>query len=369
MLSTLSFLELAIEKRKQEKVLRQLPAAKNGIDFYSNDYLGFSTESGLTEIVVNEIIQQPDLLKGATGSRLISGNSDRTMQVESFLAHKHQVQSALLFPSGYTANLAFFSSVPQRGDTILMDECIHRSVRDGVRLSDAHKIKFRHNDMQHLEELLKRSRGNCFIAVESLYSMDGDFAPLHALTLIAKRYNANLVVDEAHAFGIFGYGLVSQKKLQHRVFATMITYGKALGLHGAAILGTELLISFLINFSSAFIYTTGSSDLYAISIQKGYEFLKENPERIQDLQNNILLLRNSGLPFSSASESPIQILRGTTISCVKNLQQQLEKEGFLTFAALAPTVKKGEERLRICLHSYNSSDEINQLSDLIKKHL
>ncbi|MDN3709580.1 hypothetical protein QW060_21660 [Myroides ceti] len=109
--------------------------------------------------------------------------------------------------------------------------------------------------------------------------------------------------------------------------------------------------------------------MYAISIQKGYEFLKENPERIQDLQNNILLLRNSGLPFSSASESPIQILRGTTISCVKNLQQQLEKEGFLTFAALAPTVKKGEERLRICLHSYNSSDEINQLSDLIKKHL
>ena len=365
MLNTLLKLKDRLEKRKNENILRSLKPEKQGIDFYSNDYLGLAQNELFLEILLQEINQQPPLLKGATGSRLISGNSNFTMDVEFFLAKKHSVESALLLPSGYLANVAFFSAIPQRGDTVIMDEFIHRSVRDGAKLSNAKRLKFRHNNLDHLEKLLKEASGNCFIAVESLYSMEGDFAPLEKLTTLAERYNASLIVDEAHAFGVFGYGLVAQKNLQQKVFATVVTFGKALGLHGAAIFGNQTLISYLINFSSPVIYSTGSSDFHAMSIKKGYDFLEDNSTLSQDLQNNIKEFRKIGLPTLSDQQSPIQIIPMSDTSSAKNLQQHLEKRGFLTFAAVAPTVKEGEERLRICLHSFNSKQEINQVTKII----
>lgn len=366
MFNTLLKLNQALEDRKQKDTLRWLKPPKKGIDFYSNDYLGFTQNVLLQEMLLKEINQQPYLLKGAAGSRLISGNSDLTIEVEAFLAKKHGAESALLLPSGYLANTAFFSSIPQRGDTVLMDEFVHRSVRDGTRLSTARRLKFTHNDLNHLEKLLKEAKGTCFIAVESLYSMEGDFAPLEKLTELADRYKACLVVDEAHAFGVFGYGLVAKNNLQKKVFATVVTYGKALGMHGAAILGNQTIISYLVNFSSPVIYTTGSNDFHAMSIKKGYDFLDNNSTLIQNLQDNIREFRNISLPTLSDAQSPIQILPMSNISSAKKLQRHLENRQFLTFAAVAPTVKEGEERLRICLHAFNSKEEINQLTNIIK---
>ena len=367
MRNVISKLKDSLEKRNTENVLRSLKPKKEGIDFYSNDYLGLAQNTTFLGVLLQEINQQPDFLKGATGSRLISGNSNFTMEVEAFIAKKHNVESALLLPSGYLANLALFSAIPQRGDIVLMDEFIHRSVRDGARLSNAKPLKFRHNDLDHLEELLKKAEGNYFIAVESLYSMEGDFANLEQITEIAKKYSASLIVDEAHAFGVFGYGLVAQKNLQNKVFVTVVTYGKALGMHGAAILGDQKIISYLVNFSSPVIYTTGSNDLHAMSIKKGYDFLENNSILNQNLQDNISEFRKSNLPTLSDAQSPIQIVPMPNISSAKKAQQHLEHKGFLTFAAVAPTVKKGEERLRICLHSFNSKEEINQLTTIIKE--
>ncbi|CAM4192637.1 aminotransferase class I/II-fold pyridoxal phosphate-dependent enzyme [Flavobacterium weaverense] len=369
MLNTLSKLKDSLEKRNTENVLRSLKHKKEGVDFYSNDYLGMAQNVPFQEIVLQEINQQPQLLKGATGSRLISGNSNFTMEVEAFIANKHMVESALLLPSAYLANLALLSAIPQRGDIVLMDECIHRSVRDGLRLSNAKSLKFKHNDLEHLEKLLKEANGNRFIAVESLYSMEGDFAPLEKLAVLAEKYNAALIVDEAHAFGVFGYGIVAQKNLHKKVFATIVTYGKALGMHGAAILGNQTMICYLVNFSSPVIYTTGSNDLHAMSIKKGYHFLENNSILNQNLQENISEFRKSNLPTLSDPQSPIQIVPMANVSSAKRAQQHLENKGFLTFAAVAPTVKEGEERLRICLHSFNSKEEIDQLTKIIKEFI
>lgn len=351
----------ALAHRAKLDILRSLKVPKNGIDFYSNDYLGLTRSKEFRTLLLEAIHTDPTLLVGATGSRLISGNSVYAMQTEAFIATKHKAAAALLFPSGFMANLALFSSVPQRGDTLLMDEFIHRSVRDGARLSAAKCYKFRHNDLNQLEQLLKKNKGTVFIAIESLYSMEGDFADLEAIVALAERYQAALIVDEAHAFGVFGYGLVAHKNLQDKVFATVVTYGKAMGLHGSTILGSHSLISYLVNFAAAFTYTTAMNDCHAMSLQKGYEFLTIHSELAQTLQQRILEFRTLDLPLLSAANSPIQTLLMPGSTAARALQKKLEEQQLLTFAIVSPTVKAGTERLRICLHAFNTQTELDQL--------
>ncbi len=283
------------------------------------------------------------------------------------IANEHKVEAALLFSSGYNANLALFSALLTRHDVVLVDENIHRSVHDGIKLSNAKKIKFKHNDLDHLEKLLQRVKERCFIAVESLYSMDGDCAPLIELVELANKYNAALVVDEAHAFGVFGYGLVHQFGLQCKVFATVVTYGKAMGMSGATILANQLVIDYLINYASPFIYTTAIADFHVTGLRKGYQFIKENKSLQESLQYNISHFRNSGLTSSSNKNSPIQILKFESRSQLTKIQNQLEEAGINTFAVFPPTV--AEERLRICLHAFNTQEEINQLIEKIKENV
>jgi len=351
----------ALTDRSNSDTLRSLKARKQGIDFYSNDYLGLTHNEEFKSKLIETIQERPNLLMGATGSRLISGNSECTMETEKWIAVKHQVEAALLFPSGFVANMALLATVPQRGDTILLDECIHRSVREGARLSAAQVYKFKHNDLNMLEDLLTKNNRTTFIAVESLYSMEGDFAPLKEMIVLAERYNAVLIVDEAHALGVFGYGIVAMNKLQDRVFATVVTYGKAMGLHGAAVLGSKTLIDYLINFAASFIYTTAFSDWHAVSIQKGYEFMATHSELAEQLQQRIATFRSCATPTSSHEKSPIQTILIPTNAAVKKLQYNLEEHRILTFAVVSPTVKEGSERLRICIHSFNTLKEINQL--------
>jgi len=367
MLKNFHHFQEALEKRKDEGTLRTLQPKSEGIDFYSNDYLGLARNSELQNLLLKLIIKNPQLLSGSTGSRLISGNSSTVIQTENFIAKEHNYSSALLFSSGYNANLALFSTLPTRHDTIIVDEKIHRSVHDACKMSHAKKLKFKHNDVEDLEQVLKKQNGNCYVAIESLYSMDGDVAPIQEIIQIVEKYKASLIVDEAHTFGVFGYGLVEKYQLQSRVLATVITYGKALGAHGAAILCDDIIKSYLINFASPFIYTTSAQDVQWMSIKTGYEFLKENEKLSLKLQENIKIFRRQNLKTPSSEKSPIQALVIPDNQKLKTVQQNLSDNGFLTYAVYSPTVKEGTERLRICLHSFNTEEEIIQLTKIIKE--
>lgn len=359
----------ALDKRNEEGTLRILKSKSEGIDFYSNDYLGLARNKELQNVLLEKIIANPQLLSGSTGSRLISGNSFTVTEIENFIAQEHQYPSALLFSSGYNANLALFSTLPSRHDTIIVDEKIHRSVHDACKMSHAKKLKFKHNDIEDLEQVLKKQNGNSYVAIESLYSMDGDIAPLQEIAQIAEKYKANLVVDEAHAFGVFGYGLVEKYQLQNKILATVITYGKALGAHGAAILCDETVKSYFINFASPFIYTTTAQDIQWMTIKTGYEFLKAHEEFSIQLQKNIAIFRRQGLDTPSAENSPIQAIIIPDNQKLKTLQQNLLENGFLTYSVYSPTVKEDTERIRICLHSFNTEEEIIQLTKIIKEFI
>ncbi|WP_412850631.1 aminotransferase class I/II-fold pyridoxal phosphate-dependent enzyme [Chryseobacterium sp. PMSZPI] len=363
-----NFQEL-LNKRKEEGTLRSLKSDTDGIDFYSNDYLGLARDTEFQEILFQKIINNPSLLLGSTGSRLISGNSKITTFTEENIAERHQFPAALLFPSGYNANLALFSTLPGRHDTVIVDEQIHRSVHDGCKISNARKLKFKHNNLQDLENVLKRQNGHCYIAIESLYSMDGNLAPIREIAALSKQYNAGLLIDEAHAFGVFGYGLVEKYQLQNDVVAAVMTYGKALGVHGAAILCSDVVKSYLINFASPFIYTTSAQDFQWMSIQTGYEFLEQNQKVSKRLQENIEIFRNQGLKSPSSAISPIQAIIVPDNRKLKTIQHILSEKGFLTYAVYSPTVKEGTERLRICLHSFNTEEEIVRLTKIIKELL
>ena len=369
MLNNILRFQESLDKRKEEGTLRHLKLQSDGIDFYSNDYLGFAKNRELQHWLLQKVMDHPQLLSGSTGSRLISGNSDVATSVENDIAQKHQFESALLFPSGYNANLALFSTLPNRHDTVIVDEQIHRSVHDGCQLSNAKKLKFKHNDTENLEDVLKRQQGHCYIAVESLYSMEGDFAPLGEIASIADHYKASLIVDEAHAFGVFGYGLMEKYQLQNHVSAAVITYGKALGAHGASILCSEAVKSYLVNYASPFIYTTSAQDFQWMGIKTGYEFLDQNPEQAKKLQDNIRIFRSQNLDSPSAETSPVQAILIPDNQTLKTLQNTLSEEGFLTYAIYSPTVKKGSERLRICLHSFNTEEEIVKLTGIIKEFI
>lgn len=274
--------ELFIKKRLDDRRiagnLRFLKPQNNLVDFCSNDYLGFARSPVLENKVEEEIKNNGKASNGSTGSRLLSGNSDYALALEEYIASVHQSEASLLFNSGYDANLGLFSSLPQRGDTIVTDELIHASAIDGARLSYANRYTFRHNDLQSLEDKLKQAKGNCYVAIESIYSMDGDSPPIPEILNLADKYNAHLIVDEAHAVGLYGLGLIDES-LKDRVFARVVTFGKALGCHGAVILGRTLLKDYLVNFARSFIYTTAAPFHQLAAAKMAYGLLLESADQ------------------------------------------------------------------------------------------
>ena len=264
-----------LEQRKTASLYRSLQVNEGLIDFCSNDYLSFARCEKLKERV-KSYTDEINPLTGSTGSRSISGNTAFAEQLEKIVAAFHQAEAGLIFNSGYDANIGLFSCLAKKEDTLICDELIHASIIDGCRLSYASRFRFAHNDLEDLESKLQRSKGNIFVAVESIYSMDGDMAPLKEIAAVCKKYNANLVVDEAHATGLFGKqgrGLVSQHGLEDEVFARVHTFGKALGCHGAVILGSETLRNYLVNFARSFIFTTALPMHSLIAVKCAYEFL------------------------------------------------------------------------------------------------
>ena len=353
--------------RKQANSLRVLPSFKDHIDFCSNDYLGFARTLSV----------QNSTTYGATGSRLISGNSNQFEELEAKIATFHKAESALIYNSGYDANLGLFSCIGERGDTIIYDQYIHASIRDGIRLSKARSFAFEHNNLSSLEKKLQQASGTIVVAIESIYSMDGDRAPLKKIRALCEKYKAELILDEAHATGIIGEngeGLAQSLNLESKLFARIHTFGKAMGCHGAIVLGSENLKQYLINFSRSFIYTTSLSEHSLNAIESAYNQLGNSTQERVQLNSNIQLFQNL-LSDDLKSKliqntSPIQCILVPGNKAVKEVENKLQLRGFNIRAILHPTIAEGKERIRICLHSFNTPEEIKScvesLEELIK---
>jgi 8-amino-7-oxononanoate synthase len=369
-----------LEQREQNNALRKLSPSNNLIDFSSNDYLGFAKNQFIFD-TTHQFLESNDLkINGATGSRLLSGNHELYDQIETFIATFHDTESALIFNSGYDANVGFFGSVPQRNDIILYDELAHASIRDGIKMSNSKAFKFEHNDLDDLEAVilkLQPTENEIYIVTESVFSMDGDSPDLQKLVEISEKHNCLLVIDEAHALGVFGEngcGLVQDLNLQNQIFARIVTFGKGLGCHGAAILGSEKLKSYLANFARSFIYTTGLSPHSVATILVAYQQLEKEKTTIEKLRNNITFFNQQknilGLkPIFVRNKSAIQsaIIPGN--SKLKLIAQKLQKSGFDVKPILSPTVPEGQERLRFCIHSYNSEAEIEKVLRLLSEFI
>jgi 8-amino-7-oxononanoate synthase len=361
-----------LESRKQENALRKLTQSSSLIDFASNDYLGLSRSKTLFE-EIHKRAAASDPRNGATGSRLLSGNSEFTEAVEKKLANIFKSEETLIFNSGYTANLAVLSSIPQRQDTIIYDELAHACIKDGARLSLARSFSFKHNDLEDLESKLSRiSEGNIFIAVESIYSMDGDQCPLNDVVKIADKYNATVIIDEAHSTGVMGdrgSGFTVQLGIESKVPIRIYTFGKAMGIHGACVAGSEIVCDYLINFARPFIYTTALPPHSIASIECAFDYLTRNISLQQTLKSRIELFLSRTMSFSNrvASTSSIQTALFPGNSNVKMAADVLQKRGLDVRPILSPTVPANTERLRICLHTYNTDEEIILLASTLEQ--
>lgn len=370
----IQFLQKALQKREEENIVRQLKPETQLIDFSSNDYLGFARNEMLSQEVDKEMGRGGFHKSGSTGSRLLTGNTFYAEKLEEKIADFHKAETALLFNSGYDANLGLLSSVAQRDDTFIYDSLSHASIIDGIRLSIAgKKYKFEHNNVTDLEKKIRHATGKVFIVAESVYSMDGDFTPLREILSMCKQYGAYLIIDEAHATGVFGpegKGIVVAEESEAAIFARVFTFGKALGAHGAAVAGSKALKEYLINFSRSFIYTTALPFHALVSIHVAYNYLPLANDERKKLFENIDFFRDeigqAGISIES-TRSPIQsiLLKGN--EKVKQAALLLQNEGFDIRPILSPTVEKGKERLRICIHSYNTREELKAVINILKE--
>ncbi len=363
-------IEFFLEERKKQNTYRSLSLKKPPIDFSSNDYLGLSRSSWIKQKVKEEYEGLQFASAGATGSRLLNGNSKEMAALETQLADFFDAESALIFNSGFDANLGLISTVAREGDLILYDELIHASLHQGIRLSKANSKMFKHNDVKHLEGLLKQKKedlGQVFVVLESVYSMDGDKAPLINISQLKQKYDFNLIVDEAHAIGVFGEkgrGLVGSYNLEKQCFARIVTFGKALGAHGACVLGSKSLRYYLINYCKGFIYTTATSLHNILRIKYALFFLEKFDSQCDRIANLMAYFKNRVEKedlHNIVGDGPIFGIVIPNADKVKYVAEVLQSKGLDIRPIVAPTVEKGKERLRISIHSFNSKEEIDQL--------
>lgn len=359
----MDFLKKKLNQRRDQGTLRSLLDMTGLVDFCSNDYLGYSKISFSQELVSQY---------GSTGSRLISGNSNEAIEAENRVAQSFKAESALIFNSGYDANLGFFSSVPQKGDLVLFDQHIHASVRDGIRLSFAKSVSFAHNSAVDLERKLENLQGATkFVAIESLYSMGGDMSPISAMLEVCEKHNAHLIVDEAHAVGVFGEkgkGICNAFDFENRIFARLLTFGKAYGCHGAAILGSAVLKEFLLNFARSFIYTTAlppESYQRISAVLETSDFESKRNALFENISLFRSLLEHKKQLLISEINSPIQIIQLGDSQKSIALEEKCKSHGLAVKAILSPTIPVGSEGIRICLHAFNTAGEIELLVQLL----
>ncbi|NQX90836.1 MAG: pyridoxal phosphate-dependent aminotransferase family protein [Flavobacteriales bacterium] len=340
-----------LDSLKNSQSFRTLRNVEGLIDFMSNDFLGLG--------------RQKITLQGGSsgGSRLMGGNSSLAEELEQEIAQFHQSPSALLFGSGYLANLGAIQSVTDKHVVVLYDEFVHASIRMGIQSSLSKSYKFKHNDLNHLEDLLKKQTSPIMVVTESLFSMHADWPNFHELVDLKNKYDFLLMVDEAHSSGLYdnGSSAVEHLGLSELVDLRVVTYGKAFGWQGASVLSSEPLRHVLINKAKSFIYTTAASDVVLEGLKKRYADIAIADKERNQLKEN---LEQFGQDTSSGLYSPIVLLRGD-ISFLKEVEASLIEKKIAAKTIFAPTVKPGDECIRLCLHSFNTEEEILNLIKVI----
>lgn len=335
-----------LHARERDNNLRSLSVyTADLIDLASNDYLGFS------KLKLPEL----PLPHGSTGSRMISGNHPVYAMLENeLLPNFHRCEAAIYYSSGYTANLGLISAVAQRGDCIIYDEHVHASIRDGIRLGFAQNFSFQHNNLASLKQKLSSAQGTLYVVVESVYSMGGDIAPLKEIAALCREFGAFLIVDEAHALGVYEFGLCVDLNLENEVFARVFTYGKAMGGHGASVCGPALLKEYLVNFSRPFIYTTANppSEIGRL-IQLIHYYQSPAGTQQKELLHSIIREYKAfaDLYNFTATDTAIQFIKTGSNESAIALEQKLIQNGYFVKAIKSPTVEKGNEGVRITLHA------------------
>lgn len=358
----------ALEKRGRLRAL----TPRAGVDFSSNDYLGLAGSPLLAAAAEDALARGVPL--GAGGSRLLRGNHPEHEALEAEAALFFGAETALFFGGGFVANAALFSTLPQREDLVVYDELIHASVHDGMRAGRATAVAARHNDGQSFADRIAAWRadggsGRAWIAVESLYSMDGDRAPLAELMAVADRADATLVIDEAHATGVFGphgRGLGAEFEGRDNVIS-LHTCGKALGVSGALVLAPAVLRDFIVNRCRPFIYATAPSPLVAAVVRRALVICRDEPERREALLARVadfgrLAGARFGLPLSGSQIQPFIV--GGDAAAV-NLAKAMQARGFDMRAVRPPTVPENTARLRIALTLNPSDFEMTQMIDAL----
>jgi 8-amino-7-oxononanoate synthase len=360
---------LKLQNRVNNNSLRSLINRDDLVDFSSNDYLGLAKNVHLAAAIEKSTKKSESLrLIGSTGSRLLRGNSQEAEDVEKKIATFHEVESATLFNSGYDANVGFISALASKDDVYLYDTLIHASMHDGMKLSKAQLQAFPHNDIEWLNNYEPENKGDVFLLTEAIFSMDGDETPLQRLSEICHNKGWYFIVDEAHAIAIKsdkGEGLAQNLNIHHQLFARIITYGKGPGVHGAAILGSEKLKSFLINFARSFIYSTAMPPHQLHAIDQSYKFFAEMQSGRNYLHQiinefNVFAQHEFGNNYISSTSAIHSIIVGGNEK-TRAFSAFLNEKGFDIRPILSPTVPRSTERIRICLHIFNQLDEINRL--------
>lgn len=344
-----------------------------GLDFTSNDYLGLGKRS-LTE---PNSVSQPENM-GATASRLLRGHHKIHAEVEVKLAEFSGTESSLLFSSGFSLNVGLYSAIAGESDTVFSDELNHASIIDGLRLSKARKVIFPHQNLDALEELLRERKpeGQAFVVTESLFSMDGDITDLRRLAALCEANNALLIVDEAHATGLFGErgsGLIEQQGVREQVLLSIHTAGKALGIQGAWVAADNTIIQHLVNHCRSFIYSTGISPNLAQALLRAVRHVESSPDLRQRAIDNGTYFRTQArlrnLPMGVSEQGPIiPILIGNAERSLR-VAKQIQEAGFDVRAIRPPTVAEGTSRLRVVIHAVHDHQTLNELAIQIERAL
>ncbi|OJZ81498.1 hypothetical protein ASPFODRAFT_145388 [Aspergillus luchuensis CBS 106.47] len=402
-------LQVLLDRRRAEGILYEpgSPDEFEGtVDFGSNDTLSLSASGLLTEAFLHQLERHPHFTIGTNSSRCFEGTKRFILDIERDLAHFHNSEDAIFFGSGYDANSAIFSAIPQPGDFIVFDELVHSSIREGMRLGRAKSISFRHNDSLSLRQRLEEVRDQnsevaegkrlVYIPIESIYSMDGDVAPLHEIVKVAydtlPRGNYILSIDEAHSNGIIGphgSGVVSLYGLENEFSIRLHTCGKALASSGAVVLCNSTIKEALINYGRNIIFTTAPSFTTVAAVRAAYEILatQEGHSRQKRLQENIwyfywtltkhpqwedikqrsiLTLPTEKTWYTRPFKSPIVPII-TKPKQSHNLCKRLRRAGYWVNSVDYPTVPKGTGRVRLMIHADNTREEMDGVIQLIMK--
>ncbi len=362
----------SLEALARDGRLRKL-SARAGLDFSSNDYLALADAPRMKQAVIAALKAGTPI--GAGGSRLLRGNCEEHERLESEAARFFAAQAALFFSSGYAANFAVLATLPQRGDLIVMDALVHASIREGANASRADKRESVHNDANAVEDAIRQWRadggkGRLWIVVESIYSMDGDFAPLRDLLAVADRHDAFLLVDEAHATGVYGeQGRGLSAAFEGRPNLVVVhTCGKALGAAGALVTMTSTLRDFIVNRSRPFIFATAPSPLMAVAVSEALKILQDEPERRQCLAALVEFAGNeiAARGWRTSGSQIVPYIVGNNARTM-TLAAALQKRGFDVRGIRPPTVPAGTARLRISLTLNVGEDDVRAMLDTLSE--